>query len=260
MMFDALLASKPSINLPAADVRFVKALIAGDPARADAREKRFLFDIVANKTNGIDVDKFDYIARDYRAIGEQTNTSFLRLIHSARVVRGAVCYALKDAPLVYGLCQTRFWLHKTYYSHKTARAIEYMLVDALLAAEPHLRIAGRIRDPARFLHLTDSIMDRIQESTEPVRAPAPTRPRADHALQELAESRAIFRRLVTRDLYRLVDSTLIAWDTRAPVAAAVTPEAIVAAVRARFADAVPAPALLDQLVPAHVLVDVTSMP
>jgi hypothetical protein len=88
---------------------------------------------------------------------------------------------------------------------------------------------------------------------------APTQPHADSALQELEESRAIFRRLVTRDLYRLVDSTLIAWDTRESVAAAVTPEAIVAAVQARFVDAVPAPALLDALAPAHVVVDVSSM-
>jgi HD superfamily phosphohydrolase len=70
--------------------------------------------------------------------------------------------------LVYGLCQTRFWLHKTYYSHKTARAVEYMIIDALLAAEPHMQIARRIRDPKKFLYLTDSIMDRIQESEEPV--------------------------------------------------------------------------------------------
>jgi HD superfamily phosphohydrolase len=104
------------------------------PIPFEAESKSFLFDIVANKTNGIDVDKFDYIARDYAAIGEQTNTSFLRLIKSARVIHhveidgvdigSRICYDIKDANYVYSLCQTRFWLHKTFYSHKTARAVE----------------------------------------------------------------------------------------------------------------------------------------
>jgi hypothetical protein len=45
----------------------------------------------------------------------------------------------------------------------------YMIIDALMEAEPYLHIAQRIFDPKKFLYLTDSIMDRIQESTEPVR-------------------------------------------------------------------------------------------
>jgi hypothetical protein len=53
--------------------------------------------------------------------------------------------------------------------HFSARAIEYMIVDALMAAEDYLKIAERIHDPRKYVHLTDSIMDRIQESTEPVR-------------------------------------------------------------------------------------------
>jgi hypothetical protein len=43
-----------------------------------------------------------------------------------------------------------------------------MIIDALLAAEPYMHIAQRIFDPKKFLYLTDSIMDRIEESTEPV--------------------------------------------------------------------------------------------
>lgn len=45
-----------------------------------------------------------------------------------------------------------------------------MIIDALLKAEPHMKIAERIYNPRQFLRLTDSIMDRIQESEEPVTA------------------------------------------------------------------------------------------
>jgi len=76
MMFDDLVA-KNNIDLPENDIRFIKALIAGDPSscsyalqdivlsvlftyihrNSHPPEKPFLFEIVANKRNGIDVDK-----------------------------------------------------------------------------------------------------------------------------------------------------------------------------------------------------------
>ena len=55
MMFNDLIL-KNDIRISEEDANFVKALIAGEPKRAPV-EKSFLFDIVANKRNGIDVDK-----------------------------------------------------------------------------------------------------------------------------------------------------------------------------------------------------------
>ena len=43
-----------------------------------------------------------------------------------------------------------------------------MIVDALLEAEPHMKIAERIFDPKRFVWLTDGILTEIQASTSPV--------------------------------------------------------------------------------------------
>lgn len=59
MMFDDLVKSN-NIDINQDDVNFVKDLIQGAPkhsAHKDPPEKLFLFDIVANKRNGIDVDK-----------------------------------------------------------------------------------------------------------------------------------------------------------------------------------------------------------
>ena len=38
--------------------------------------------------------------------------------------------------------------------------IEYMIVDALLAAEPHLKIADQVYKPEKYVYLTDDIMPR----------------------------------------------------------------------------------------------------
>lgn len=44
-----------------------------------------------------------------------------------------------------------------------------MIIDALLLAEPHMDIVRRINDPKAYLYLTDSILERIEESTSDVR-------------------------------------------------------------------------------------------
>jgi deoxynucleoside triphosphate triphosphohydrolase SAMHD1 len=51
----------------------------------------------------------------------------------------------------------------------TAKAIEYMIIDAILAAEPHMKIAEQIADPKRYMWLTDDIKLRIQADPAPVR-------------------------------------------------------------------------------------------
>jgi hypothetical protein len=51
---------------------------------------------------------------------------------------------------------------------RIAKAIEHMIVDAMLAAEPYLKIASHINDPKRYLALTDDIKTEIQRSQAPV--------------------------------------------------------------------------------------------
>ena len=104
-----------------------------------------------------------------------------RIIESARVINDEICYDIKYANLLYEVCHCRYRLHKLVYSHTTgdcydvsvvsrndldaylARAIEYMIVDALLAAEKKLKIAEQIRDPERYVYLTDDIMPQIEK-------------------------------------------------------------------------------------------------
>jgi len=43
-----------------------------------------------------------------------------------------------------------------------------MIIDALLAAEPYLRIAERVFDPEKFILLNDSILNTIESSTATV--------------------------------------------------------------------------------------------
>jgi len=43
-----------------------------------------------------------------------------------------------------------------------------MIVDALVLADPHLKIAMRMHDTLRFLGLNGGITNEVERSTEPV--------------------------------------------------------------------------------------------
>lgn len=214
-MLDHLI-DENGIEIPKKDRVFIKALISGDAGRCPGycvpskvlshhtdqltREQQFLFDIVSNKRNGLDVDRFDYILRDSYMTGDAihlnlsrlrvllsslSRTHFHRIIKSARVIDNQICYHIKDANQIYEICASRFKLHKMIYNHKTglylyflslylfhvffiAKAIEYMLVDALVAADPILKLSDRVFNPAEYVNLTDHIQTEIEQSKDPV--------------------------------------------------------------------------------------------
>ncbi|XP_031697997.1 deoxynucleoside triphosphate triphosphohydrolase SAMHD1-like [Anarrhichthys ocellatus] len=76
---------KTKKNLLDIDLMFIKDMIKGQPSEGHPEEKSFLYEIVANKRNGVDVDKFDYLARDAYHLGIKTNFDHLRFIKFARV-------------------------------------------------------------------------------------------------------------------------------------------------------------------------------
>jgi len=54
------------------------------------------------------------------------------------------------------------------YSDETAVALNHMFGDALLAANGHLGLSSRVDDPGRYVHLTDTILHQIRQSTNEV--------------------------------------------------------------------------------------------
>ena len=95
-------------------------------------------------------------------------------------------------------------------TNPVAKAIEYMVVDALLTADQILDISGRIDDPERYLYLTDSILEEIECSPDPRLNPA----------------KEIILRIRRRDLYRCVDYLHVGVSDKAALAEVVTAEKV----------------------------------
>ncbi|KAK1327269.1 hypothetical protein QJS10_CPA01g01327 [Acorus calamus] len=161
-----------------------------------AKEKSFLYDIVANGRNGIDVDKFDYIGRDCRACGIGCNFEFQRLMEGMRVMGDEICYRAKEYLTVHKLFSMRADLYRTVYTHAKVKAVELMFVDALVKANDYLQISSSIHDPAEYWKLDDTILKTIEVAPNP----------------ELKESRDLILRIRRRDLYQFCNEYAVPKD------------------------------------------------
>lgn len=120
MLFNQILKEDESIGIEpdSKDAKFVMNLIEGQPDECPD-EKRFLFDIVSNSRNSIDVDKFDYILRDCRCINVPSYQSFnLSLLTDHMLpIDGELCFPSNYSMEICKLFKSRWNLHKDCYNH-----------------------------------------------------------------------------------------------------------------------------------------------
>ena len=152
---------------------------------------KFLWDIVANKRNSIDVDKFEYLLRDQHSTGVKGNVDVGRLMSFMKVIDDQICFKASEVYNVYDLFHTRANMHQKVYTHKKAKAIEYMIVDALVEADVawDSEISKSIWDVNEFIRLDDTILKRIEWSKE----------------SKLQKGRDLVRKIRRRELYQYVN-------------------------------------------------------
>ncbi|KAI3357662.1 hypothetical protein L3Q82_016071 [Scortum barcoo] len=210
------------------DLDFIKEMIGGPlnpqaaqgqeeprPYKGRTEEKSFLYEIVANKTNGIDVDKFDYFARDSYYLGIQNNFDYHRFLKFARVckVDGKKHICTRDTVEVanlYDMFHTRNCLHRRAYQHKVNKIMEIMIAEAFLKADKYIKIEG---SGGKMFTLSTAIDD-MEAYTKLTGLFLPLCP-VDHVFEEilnssseeLAEAREILQKIVSRKHYRFLGET-----------------------------------------------------
>lgn len=118
----------------------------------------FIYQIVSNNVNGMDVDKYDYIARDSRMLNLSEKPDFDLLIDHIRVIDNIICYPDQSLQLIKQLFNQRYNLHKIVYSHKSVIAVDLMLIDILTCLDPILEISKSVNDMDKFIQLTDEFV------------------------------------------------------------------------------------------------------
>ena len=213
---DAILTSR--------DFIFIKECIKGEPLR-EVKEKlgksgflgrvqeskEWLYDVVANRFSGLDVDKMDYFARDAKrtlAIGGPIDQPILYnpLVAKAKCPKDncnrcrfgyhhMICYPKKSVEAAIPFYQRRYQYHDKVYQHKTTAASALLLCEMLRLADLHCLIHGDVSGPVpisralfypdAFVNLNDDIVGIIKASTSP----------------ELAAARQLAKKLDSREIY-----------------------------------------------------------
>ena len=155
------IVNKYSIDLNKDQLKVITDLI--NPKKAEYSKwkskyqvGKWLFQIISNPLNSIDVDKFDYIIRDTRAFGLKLGFDYSRIINDARVIDNKICYSLHCREDIYHMFFIRYRLHRQFYNHKACKAIEILLVKILFEIEKEQKISEYILEPEKMIKLIDS--------------------------------------------------------------------------------------------------------
>jgi HD superfamily phosphohydrolase len=115
----------------------------------------YIYQIVSNTLNSLDVDKFDYLNRDSTTLGINISFQADRLINNAKVINNIISYPKQLISDIINLFNTRHSMHRTVYGHKGVISIDYMLRDLLLELDVYIDCSRLITNLDVFVDFTD---------------------------------------------------------------------------------------------------------
>jgi HD superfamily phosphohydrolase len=182
------LYSENYFDLNKEDVNIIKKYI-----NPNNNDDGFLYEIVSNNRNSLDVDKFDYLMRDTKSVGLSYTIDCSRLILQARVIDNEICYPEKLNFSIYNLFGIRYRLHKEICTHPCVQQIEFMFADVLKSADSYFNITNSIYDINKFIKFNDSIFNTIEFISDP----------------KLDNAKSILNKIRNRNLYKLIGSIYV---------------------------------------------------
>lgn len=118
----------------------------------------YIYQIISNSLNSIDVDKFDYLTRDSKMLSVNISFNFNRLIENAMVINNIICYPKKTDTDIINLFLTRHYLHKKIYSHKSVISSLLIINELLEQMDNYLNFIDSLDNIDKFICLTDEFI------------------------------------------------------------------------------------------------------
>lgn len=149
-----LIINKYDIDISLDEQKIIFRMILPDDECLSS-PRSFLYKIVNNKRNGIDVDKFDYIKRDSFFLGMSFGFDCSRIIKQSRVINDEICFLDKTFYDIQELYEVRDKLHRRVYKHHTNTSLDYMMFDVFKDLSEKLELKNIVDNPGEFWKLDD---------------------------------------------------------------------------------------------------------
>ena len=154
------IVNKYKINLNNGQLKVISDLIIPKNSEYNKWQSKYkigkwIFQIISNPLNSIDVDKFDYLIRDTDALGFKLSFDYSRIINDAKVINDKICYSAHCSNDIYYMFFIRYRLHRQIYNHKAVKAIEILIVKLLFEIEKEEQISQYILNPEKMMELVD---------------------------------------------------------------------------------------------------------
>jgi HD superfamily phosphohydrolase len=119
--------------------------------------KNFVYQIISNNLNAIDVDKCDYLSRDSYVLGINTGIDYSHLLENIYIIDDVICYPKQSFHDIISLFQTRHRLHRQVYKHTAVVSIQIMIIQMMLNLDSIIDISKCLREGniIDFCKLTD---------------------------------------------------------------------------------------------------------
>ena len=162
LLFETVAKELGSKNFNAYDIDFIKNAI--DPSFP--HKKNWELNVIANKINSIDVDKFDYLVRDPYHIGFKCSFDHTRLLNKTQIMDGEIYFHETVVNNLYDMYHTRYKFHREVYNHNAVKGVELMIADILLDLNTVYNFPSIIDNPSEFGRLNDNIIEKVYDYNE----------------------------------------------------------------------------------------------
>ena len=131
-----------------------------DPKKEIPTDKKYIYQIVSN-SNGLDVDRYDYIMRDIKMTGLNYGIEYERIMNHSKIIDNEIVFSEKVKTNIDDFFRIRFIMHKEIYNHRTVRGIEFMMKEYIRTFDDVFNISDVIKHDnwSIFIRLNDGMIN-----------------------------------------------------------------------------------------------------
>lgn len=176
------------------DIKFIKDLI-----NPEEKNQEFIYQIISNNKTHMDVDKFDYIARDSYMLGKKLNININLFISNIYIIDNNICYSESACMDIARLFMERYLLYKQVYCHNKVISVQFMITDIYKLLDPIFNISNSIYDVEKFAQFNEHYLIFMLNNFLLFSSSN------DEIIYKINEAKKIYDRLLNNDLYKLID-------------------------------------------------------